>query len=187
MTAPSVISQLLSGNVAAPARANPPSKPGYYAWWCRRTALVDATPSIPYEGRAPISTEWSLLYVGISPVSPSSAASGRTIATRIDKDHRNGNIGGSTFRQSVASLLIQKLSLKPRIGSDRSRLEDEAPLSKWLEASCGLTFAVSERPWEWEAEVIGLLNPPLNIDDAAHPFRLKVKEQRSALRRACGL
>jgi hypothetical protein len=179
-----IVSRFLLGDVRAPSKAHPPFKPGFYAWWCHRDGLSKATPAIPFEHRDPTNRQWSLLYVGISPNGPRSA---RNIAIRFAKDHTSGNIGGSTFRQSLAALTMEGLALQPRRGSDRSRLISEAPLSRWIEDFCGVTFAPVERPWEIEAEVIRLLNPPLNIDNGTHPFRLEVKACRAALRQACGL
>lgn len=179
-----VVGQLLSGDVHSPAAAQPPSVCGFYAWWCRRRRLADASPAIPYEVRPPVMPEWSLLYVGIS---PSRASSTRNIARRFSRDHVGGNIGGSTFRQSIAALLMGHLTLAPRAGSDRSRLLSEAPLSAWIENACGVTFARADRPWELESLIISHLNPPLNIDQGTHPFRLELKAQRLDLRRACSV
>ena len=169
---------------ASPSKAEPPFASGFYAWWCRQDGLTKASPTIPYERRVPTAEQWSLLYVGISPNGPTRA---RNIAIRFAKDHTGGTIGGSTFRQSLAALTKEALALQPRRGSDRSRLLSEAPLSGWIEDCCGVTFAPAERPWEIEAEVIRLLNPPLNINNGTHPFRIQVKASRAALRRACGL
>lgn len=179
-----VVDELLAGTVRRPSVARPPATAGFYAWWCRVESLADAAPAIPREERFPVDPAWSLLYVGIS---PSRATSSKNVASRFSKDHVGGNIGGSTFRQSLASLLIANLQLQPKSGGDRSRLTSEAPLSRWIEASCGATFARSDRPWELEAAVIRLLDPPLNIDKGANPFRFEVSARRSALRRSCGL
>jgi len=90
--------------------------------------------------------------------------------------------------RGTATTQIITAKRSPGQGSDRSRLVSEAPLADWwIEASCGVSFATAECPWLLEKEVIGILNPPLNIDHGTHPFRWKVKAQRAALRRACGL
>ena len=179
-----VTAQLHCGEVNAPSEARPPSASGFYAWWCRRERLGDSAPVIPLEERPPVDANWSLLYVGIS---PSRATSTRDVGSRFTRDHVGGNIGGSTFRQSLASLLMTRLQLQPRSGADRSRLISEAPLSTWIEACCGVSFARADSPWDVEAAVIKLLNPPLNIDQGTHAFRMEVKARRSALRRACAV
>jgi len=184
MDAADVVAELLTGPVRTPSHARPPVASGFYTWWCRVDRLDDSAPVMPMEARPPIDENWSLLYVGISPSSPNST---RNIASRFAKDHVGGNIGGSTFRQSLASLLFDALRLQARVGSDRSRLISEVALSRWIENSCGVTFARAERPWELERAVISALNPPLNLDAGTHPFRAEVSARRSALRRACGL
>ena len=177
-----IATDLLSTLPSSPVKA--PAKPGFYAWWCRREHLSDASPIIPYEPRPPVPRGWSLLYVGIS---PSTLTSSRHLAARLIKNHARGNIGGSTFRLTAASLLLAKLNLEPRSGSDRARLRSEESLTTWIERSCGVTFSITEQPWELEAAVILQLNPPLNLDRGTHPFRLHVKERRAALKRHCGL
>lgn len=179
-----IITRLLADEVLSPSQVQPPSSPGFYAWWCRRDRLEDANPQIPLEERPPVPSGWSLLYVGISPSRPNSR---RNIALRLAKDHTRGRIGSSTFRQSVAALLMGHLALQPREGSDRSRLVSEQPLSRWIETSCGVTLAPAERPWESEADIIRLLNPPLNISKGTHPFREEVRACRAMLRQACGV
>lgn len=179
-----VARHLVSVEIRSPADVDPPKAGGVYAWWCRRDRLAAAVPAFPYEARAPASSDWSLLYVGISPNSPFSS---RNIAIRFARDHTGGTIRNSTFRQSIASLTMGSLMLQPLRGRDRSRLVSELPLSRWIEASCGVTFAAAPRPWELELEIIRLLNPPLNIAKGTHPFRLEVSVCRAALRQACGL
>ncbi len=106
--------------------ARPPDGAGFYAWWCRRERRADAQPQIPSEPRPPVDDEWSLLYVGIF---AEQHLSRRTVAVRFNRDHSGGMIGNSTFRQSLASLLIGNLGPQPLSGYDRSRLLDEGPLS----------------------------------------------------------
>lgn len=183
MQANDIVATLLSGEVRSPLAAVPPREHGFYAWWCQPDQLARAKPEIPKEHRPPVQATWSLLYVGISPIGPDTP---RNIAIRFAKDHTGGNIGSSTFRLSIASLFAESLALQPRSGSDRARLTSEVALSQWIEASCGVTFAPTERPWEKEAEVIRILNPPLNLDHkGTHPFRFAVRDRRAALARAC--
>lgn len=156
------------------------SEPGIYAWWVEPKRLEDAEPRIP---EVPAGVDgWSLLYCGIAPNSPTS---GRHLAARIARDHSNGSIGSSTFRQSLAALLRDTLDLQPLAGYDRSRIRNERPLTVWMTAHCGLTWAMQPAPWEWEAQVIEALRPPLSIRPGAHPFRFEVSSARSRLRRDC--
>jgi hypothetical protein len=162
----------------------PLSAAGVYAWWAEVEVLSQAEPALPrvLHGAFPV---WSLLYIGIAPCTWHSKDGGRTVALRVGQDHRAGNIGSSTFRQSLAALLMTHLALLPRLGSDRARLQDEAPLTQWIEAHCGLSSAACEQPWEIEADVIRGLRPPLNITHGSHEYRYVVQGARSALRAAC--
>lgn len=159
-----------------------PNRPGFYAWWVDTDRLADADPPIPRVDHGV--TGWSLLYVGIAPYRETS---GRTVQTRIYRDHEGGTIGNSTFRQSLGVLLRRRLGLSPRPGYDRSRITNEGPLDEWISANCGLTVATVDHPWLYEAAVIGQLTPPLNIRPGVHPFRLVVGAARKAFRRECGV
>ena len=163
-----------------------PTTPGFYAWWARPKHLVDAIPPIP-SVHSLGADGWALLYVGIAPKRPSRTGADRTVAARISKDHRTGNIGGSTFRQSLAALLREHLGLIAKPGHDRARLVDEKQLSAWIDTRCALTIASTVRPWDTEDDVIRELRAPLNLRPGYHPFRFLVEEARSALRRDCGL
>lgn len=165
-----------------------PEAPGFYAWWTRPACLSEAVPAIPLVCPSGSPAGWALLYVGIAPRGTRSrAAVERTIAARISKDHRSGNIGGSTFRQSLASLLRGSLALLPKQGHDRARLVTEAPLSLWISAHCALTTAVTATPSRIEDEVIRTLCAPLNLRPGYHEFRFAVEQARRALRHNCGL
>ncbi|NJC05757.1 hypothetical protein GGQ97_001550 [Sphingomonas kaistensis] len=161
-----------------------PRGPGFYAWWCQKQHLEDTSVPLPYEQRPPTPAEWSLLYVGISPSGPASTLD---VSSRVARNHVGGNIGSSTFRQTLAVLLVAKLRLQPRTGSDRARLTDEKPPSDWLKQSCGLTYALVADPWLLEPAVISELAPPLNISHGCHPYAQVAKRTRMELRRACGL
>lgn len=161
--------------------------PGFYAWWARPERLVDATPPIPIVHPPGTADDWALLYVGIAPKRPSKTGVDRTIAARIAKDHRGGNIGGSTFRQSLAALVREHVRLVAKSGHGRARLVDEKPLSVWIDTNCALTTALTVKPWSIEDAVIRELYAPLNLRPGYHPFRFRVHEARAALRRDCGL
>jgi hypothetical protein len=176
----------LMKNIGEPTEARVPDEPGFYAWWVEVEQLGVAQPAFPAVRPEGAADEWSLLYVGIAPKSEASRTS-RSIRKRVDRDHRNGNIGGSTFRQSIAALLWHSLGLRPKEGHDRPRLEDEQPLSDWLHAHCGLSIVGHASPWEYEEELIRLLTPPLNLLPGFHDFRYQVSQARDQLRHACGL
>lgn len=136
LDADATVAALIADRPQPPSRAIVPDEPGFYAWWAKPARLADAAPPIPvvYPPSGPPS--WSLLYVGIAPKRRSQTGVDRTIAARIRKDHSGGNIGGWTFRQSLASILRASLSLSPKHAHDRARLVDERPLSQWITACC---------------------------------------------------
>ena len=177
------IATALQVHILAPDEFVPPGPAGIYAWWVREGHLEEATPRVPKVRPENTAPPWSLLYVGIGP----KRAGPRTLGERLRKDHGGSSIGSSTFRQSLAALLIDHLELTPKPGYDRSRLVTEAPLSEWIRANAGLSAVAVERPWDHEDEVIRHLNPPLNLRPGFHPFRHEVDGARKDLRRACGL
>jgi hypothetical protein len=178
-----VVDRLTTADVRRSSLVTAPGPQGVYAWWCRSDRLADAAPAIPAVHPGGSDPSWSLLYVGIGPVREGD----RTLADRLTRDHQKGNIGGSTFRQSLAALLRERLGLVPKAGSDRSRLTTEIPLTRWMTDNLGLSVVPRERPWEVEHGVITTLSPPLNIQGGTHPFRVEVQAARSRLRRECGL
>jgi hypothetical protein len=128
-----VLRDLLS--VPAQGAVQVPRGPGFYAWWCRRDHLADTVSPIPFEERPPTASEWSLIYVGIS---PSRENSTRDVAARITRNHIGGDVGSSTFRLTLAALLVKRLELQPRSGSDRPRLISEQSLSRWIQQAASL-------------------------------------------------
>lgn len=80
----------------APNDGGLPAKHGIYAWWMAPGAIAGVT------GPAHPSEDLELLYVGIA---PKDARSKATLRSRIRGQHLGGNIGSSTFRQSLAALL----------------------------------------------------------------------------------
>jgi hypothetical protein len=63
--------------------------------------------------------------------------------------------------------------------ADNERLRD------WQLRHLRLTWSERERPWEVEAGVIALMQPPLNsAGNSAHPFFERVKSARAAFRAA---
>lgn len=180
----SVLDRIVRDLIRSPRRipVSADAEPGLYAWWATPDRLADARPAIPLITAGV--GGWALLYVGIAPNSPKSR---RLMSNRIAHDHTRGTIGNSTFRQSLAALLRDYLRLEPMPGYDRSRLRNEGALTSWMNANCGLTWAVQPAPWEWEERTIAFLLPPLSIRPGANPFRFEVSAARARLRRDCDL
>ena len=177
------IAAALQVSIVGPDELVPPGTAGIYAWWVNEDHLGDTSPPLPEVHLEGATRPWSLLYVGIGPKRPGS----RTLGDRLRKDHGGSSIGSSTFRQSLAALLMDHLALIPKSGYDRSRLASEEPLSRWIIANAGVSAVAIERPWDYEDAVIRYLNPPLNLRPGFHPYRHEVDRARKNLRRACGL
>lgn len=165
--------------LAQPEKGGVPAVPGFYAWWATRGAIAAA----PHNSH-PLDAELSLLYVGIS---PARASSGGTIRSRVLGQHVRGNTSSSTFRFVLVSLLLDELALTPRARARKVVLDaaDNERLREWQLRHLRLTWAVRERPWEVEAAVIALMQPPLNsAGNSAHPFYRRVSAARAAFRSA---
>lgn len=156
-----------------------PNASGFYAWWIKLGSVPGVPPS-PH----PTEPGRHLLYVGIA---PGRAISGRTIRTRVLDQHLGGNTGSSTFRLSLASLLMDTLQFRPLKKQNKvvlSRDENKA-LSDWQRQSLRITWCEQMRPWDFEAEVIASMKPPLNLaGNAAHPFYETMCEARKRFK-AC--
>lgn len=160
-------------------RAQIPKSGGLYAWWIVGSAL----PGVP-ASKHPSEPGVDLLYVGIAPKGPASAA---TLRSRVLGNHLNGNIAASTLRRTLASLLVGELSLTPNKRGEKLILPppQNAKLSAWQKTYLRMTWHATAQPWLIEAAVIKTLRPPLNLaDNDDHPFHSTVSAARKALRRA---
>ncbi len=153
-----------------------PERSGLYAWWMSPGAVPDVKgpehPAAPFE----------LLYVGIAAKNAESRA---TLRSRIRGQHLAGNIGSSTFRQSLAALLFQEQRWTTRWSGSRTQLspEDNRALSVWQREHLRLAWVERPRPWVVEARVIDLMRPPLNLaGNASHPLYGQLKHLRVKLR-----
>ncbi len=155
-----------------------PAAPGLYAWW---VTSPDALPSVPLEPRG---DGLSLLYVGIARNRPGSRA---TLRSRVGGNHLRGNIGASTFRLTLASLLWEQEGWTPVWRRDRPVLspEDNRALSVWQREHLRVAWCTHDEPWAIEKTVIEQMKPPLNLaGNEAHAFRRTLTEARAALRSA---
>lgn len=131
------------------SRTHPPASPGVYAWWFR-----EIPPGIPTWGTERYQ-RYRLLYVGISPSKPSVSTgkeSKQTVRDRL-RYQFSGNIGGSTLRVSLASLLRQELKLRPvwtsfnslhlRKGEERLRMSSMLRHSGSIWNACARSSALS--------------------------------------------
>jgi hypothetical protein len=70
----------------------------------------------------------------------------------------SGNIGGSTFRLSLASLLWQSEAWQPIWRGDRAQLslEDNRALSQWQREHLRVAWVACPRPWGHEGAAISV-------------------------------
>ena len=142
-----------------------PTSAGLYAWWVQHGALP-GVPAYPH----PTEPGWDLLYIGIA---PRNLASPATMRSRVHRHHLGGNAGSSTFRLSLAALLLDTMGWHLNELSSRHNLPatDNARLSDWQRRHLRLTWAIVADPWAIEQEVIAALQPPLNLKyNRGHPF-----------------
>jgi GIY-YIG catalytic domain-containing protein len=154
-------------------------EPGFYAWW-ERPGAVPGVPAPPHPA-LPV----ALLYVGIA---PRDAVSNARLRSRLCGQHIGGNVGSSTFRFGLASLLWRHEDWQPRISlSGKYRLDrtDNGALSAWQRSHLFLSWLVVEKPWRFEDAVIWSMGPPMNRDhNQHHPFYVSMGRARDEFRAA---
>jgi hypothetical protein len=135
--------------------------PGLYAWWVDDAGAADLSGGLGgsvagrmYAGQAG-ATKW-----------PSGTTVDATLRSRISSNHLRGNVSGSTFRLTLASVLADELELQPT-GPKNIGREGEGRLSEWMRDH----LAIAVHPFEHrdaladlEHRVLGELNPPLNLE-----------------------
>ena len=102
-------------------------------------------------------------------------------------NHLSGNTGSSTFRFTLAALLLEDLGLHPVKTTTKFVLppKENRLLTTWQEEHLRLTWCVTSHPWLREDEVIAVMEPPLNLAaNAKHPYYSTLKQARAAFRRA---
>ena len=153
-----------------------PARSGMYAWWMSPRAIPGVSgPPHPAE-------RLELLYVGIA---PSTAQSRASLRSRVLRQHIGGNIGSSTFRQSLAALLLEQQGWTTRWSGSRQQLTQShnRALRDWQIRHLRLSWAEQPRPWEVEEHVITLMQPPLNLaGNASHPLHQRLTALRAQLR-----
>jgi hypothetical protein len=157
-----------------------PKTHGVYAWWMSPEAI----PGL--QGPAHPAEQLELLYVGIAPKDAQSKA---TLRSRIRGQHLGGNIGSSTFRQSLAALLFEDQGWITRWSGSRTQLvpEHNRALSEWQREHLRLAWVERARPWLIEGRVIALMQPPLNLAaNTSHPLYGRLKALRAKLRAGVG-
>ena len=165
----------------APTKGGIPAVQGIYTWWA---VGRDTLPEVPGPAN-PADPSLRLLYVGVAPARVSSNAN---LRTRVLSQHAGGNLASSTFRFSLAALLWEEQHWQPLAGSGEKVVlsrEQNSELSRWQEQHLRLSWVVLEKPWSREAQMIGELEPPLNLaENTGHPNHRLLSAARERLRAA---
>lgn len=147
--------------------------PGLYAWF------IDATGALEIAAGLGLPLKEGLIYAGQT----GAGTSGRTLQARLVGNHLTGNTYGSTFRLSLASILMSQLGLRPS-GGRRMAKEDEPKLSAWMSAHLSVAaYPIPDRATvdRMETAVLVILDPPLNLSKLGpSPTRSRLTELRSA-------
>jgi hypothetical protein len=147
--------------------------PGLYSWWVDEVGAADLSKGLRQTVQA------GLIYAGLAGAtrSRSGRKSKNTLWGRIKTMHLGGRHQFSTFRLSLGSILAEAR------GDDEI---DEAALTAWMHAHLRLVavpVADADTLGDVETDVLGELNPPLNLDKVKRdPLRV----QLSALRKKYG-
>lgn len=154
-----------------------PDEPGFYAWWAV-SGSIPGVPRCPH----PSVPGLDLFYVGIA---PSRTSSNATIHSRVIGNHIRGNTAASTFRLTLAALLLESEGYE-RVRTIKKVVltaEDNRRLTEWQEQQLRLTWAQYPEPWTVEHDVIAALKPPLNLaGNASHPFHRTLTGARKTFR-----
>ena len=154
--------------------------PGLYSWWADSTAIELFEQVV---GRVHAD---SCIYVGQAGATkqPSGKTSRATLKSRILGNHIRGNVGSSTFRRTISSILFEPLNLRLE---KRNRLARDSNnrVSAWIKDH--LRVAMVPYPdrdslLNVEKDVMAKLDPPFNLDGVpTNDLRLRLKNLRTRL------
>ena len=162
-------------------------KKGIYYWFASTTALsklrIDITPEHLFKYTI-MGQDYYLVYIGIGPRSDQTKK--QFIKQRIVNCHLGKNITNSTFRLSVASLLINEGYSKQSGKNLKFYLakECEISLSSFIENEFCVCINEHESPWEIESNLIQYYEPPLNLEHNQNGWNYSnMKEVRGEFQR----
>lgn len=153
--------------------------PGLYVWH------VDAIGAEQLSAGLGHAVMPGRIYVGQAGArSSGGSSSSATLKSRIGGNHLNGNIGGSTFRLSLAAILADELGLE-KTAAGKLGQASEAELSQWMRAHLAAAiFAIPDRSLigSIEEAVVRRLDPPLNLRHCdPSPVRDRLTQLRTML------
>lgn len=150
--------------------------PGLYAWWVDDAGAATLAAGIQHHV-AP-----GLIYGGQTGAGQSSAILG----SRIGRNHMKGNIRGSTFRWTLASVLQGPLGLSAT-GYRGLEASSESTLTRWIHDHLAVSVVgVSDRSTilATEEAVLRTIDPPLNLlGMGSTSLRVRLSQLRRAMGR----
>jgi len=155
------------------------NQPGLYSWWVDAEGMDEL--SAPFSIRLP-----PLIYAGQAGATSTRSGMTRaaTLRSRIGGNHLNGNVGSSTFRKTLTSVLFEPLDLRltaPGVLEGASNRN----VSAWMRSHLRLTIAPHPDRTTLavvEEAVLERLDPPLNLMGMSpSPVRTRLRELRAAL------
>lgn len=162
---------------------------GIYVWLLKSTSLDKMPIEFPDQLRVYIcELNYYILYVGTGPESGNVISN---FSSRLKGCHINGNIYGSTFRYSVASVIglpFYHRMVTDKKGKRKKRYylqhDDEQRLNKFLSENCMISIFEIKEPWKFEQSIISYYTPPLNIEyNETGWFYKEIRQYRKMARR----
>ncbi|WP_181780405.1 GIY-YIG nuclease family protein [Pseudonocardia pini] len=167
-----VVDELLAKPVrTSEVSTQAPAASGLYAWWASPLVLPELIgPAHPTE------SDLRLLYVGLA----------TKLRSRLASNHLRRS-GSSTLRRTLAGLLLDE-QVYQTCWTDRVVLieQDEARLTEWMGANLRVSWCGHPAPRDVEGDIIRLLRPPLNVDQAEGPTVQVIKAARRRYRESAG-
>ena len=145
-----------------PGAARGLDQPGLYTWWVDATGAKDLINALRPRVRA------GRIYAGQTGATkwPSGKTGKATLESRIGRNHLNGSIGSSTFRQTLAAALAEPLKLNSTAPKKLDR-GSEQRLTAWMRAHLQVAvhpFPERDALADLEERVLATLDPSLNLE-----------------------
>jgi hypothetical protein len=151
---------------------------GLYSWWVDDAGAADLSAGLGHDVHS------GRIYAGQTGATkwPSGKIGKATLTSRIGGNHLRGQINGSTFRLTLASILADRLALERAIHRRLDR-QQEQRLTAWMSDHLDVAvhpFFERDALGDLEDRVLRALDPPLNLDGRPlTPLRTTLSRLRS--------
>ena len=161
---------------------------GLYSWWADSVARdVFCKAGLDLNALRAGENEFALIYIGQAGATkwPSGRTSTASLRSRIKSNHIGGNIKSSTFRETIAAVLVAA-SYCAVVAPRKLSRNDNHELSDWIKDHCrvnAVPFGDRDSLGRIEDAVLQEIDPPCNIENRhTNDFRERLDELRKALR-----